>query len=453
MKNNNEDTFGGESSRRLSLDALFGLMKDKGVSSIYVKKLSSNDNSKNQIYLGGDFSSLNLIPVKDWETVLPKSEKTKLKPADKLIRGNIDFKWIDYEGVLHPAPDAKLILYPQYPEVRFSGFLKNSNVNASEWMDVSKSGRQPDRFLVIGVHPERYCIGYLAVPGSQISAELKSKLGTQENGVLQQINFGNHNSRIILLNELRRIHLGSPIHGKKLDRSSGKTVAYNARNGAGYTLEAELGISPNGNSEPDFLGWEVKSHSRPVVTLMTPEPSGGLYRERGVDFFVRKYGYEDKNGVPDRLNFGGVYKYGVQHADTKVTLICTGYEKGVKLDLDGGLKLVDDHGNSAAEWSFKKLLEHWNRKHAKAVYVPYEARNDRDRTAYFYGDWVDLGEGTDFLKFMDSIIESKIYYDPGIKIEGQASGNPKIKRRSQFRINYKYISSLYSSWSRENLLD
>jgi hypothetical protein len=26
----------------------------------------------------------------------------------------------------------------------------------------------------------------------------------------------------------------------------------------GYTLEAELGITPNGYSEPDFMGWEVK---------------------------------------------------------------------------------------------------------------------------------------------------------------------------------------------------
>jgi hypothetical protein len=35
-------------------------------------------------------------------------------------------------------------------------------------------------------------------------------------------------------------------------------MACEAPNCGGYTLEAELGITPNGYSEPDFLGWEVK---------------------------------------------------------------------------------------------------------------------------------------------------------------------------------------------------
>jgi hypothetical protein len=29
-------------------------------------------------------------------------------------------------------------------------------------------------------------------------------------------------------------------------------------NCGGYTLEAELGATPNGYSEPDFMGWEIK---------------------------------------------------------------------------------------------------------------------------------------------------------------------------------------------------
>ena len=53
------------------------------------------------------------------------------------------------------------------------------------------------------------------------------------------------------------------------------------------TLEAELGITPNGYAEPDFMGWEVKQYGvtdfiairpRSPVTLMTPEPTGGIYR-------------------------------------------------------------------------------------------------------------------------------------------------------------------------------
>jgi hypothetical protein len=41
---------------------LVALMKQHGATRIYVKKLAPNDNSKNQIYLGGDFSALNILP-------------------------------------------------------------------------------------------------------------------------------------------------------------------------------------------------------------------------------------------------------------------------------------------------------------------------------------------------------------------------------------------------------
>jgi hypothetical protein len=52
-----------------------------------------------------------------------------------------------------------------------------------------------------------------------------------------------------------------------------------------------LGISPNGRSEPDYLGWELKAYSGSRITLMTPEPNGGLYGEKGVAEFLRTYGY------------------------------------------------------------------------------------------------------------------------------------------------------------------
>src|SRR3546814_10709373 len=67
-----------------------------------------------------------------------------------------------------------------------------------------------------------------------------------------------------------------------------------------FTLEAELGITPNGYAEPDFMGWEIKQYGvrdfvsfRPKspVTLMTPEPTGGVYRTEGVAAFMKRFGY------------------------------------------------------------------------------------------------------------------------------------------------------------------
>jgi hypothetical protein len=40
---------------------------------------------------------------------------------------------------------------------------------------------------------------------------------------------------------------------------------------------------------------------------MTPEPTDGLYKSEGVEKFLREYGYTDKKGRDDRMNFGGVH--------------------------------------------------------------------------------------------------------------------------------------------------
>src|SRR5258706_12173126 len=81
-------------------------------------------------------------------------------------------------------------------------------------------------------------------------------------------------------------------------------------NCGGYTLEAHLGIIPNGRAEPDFEGWEIKGCSvgdfsrQPAgpLTLMTPEPTGGLYKDHGAEAFVRRFGYPDQSGIADRWN-------------------------------------------------------------------------------------------------------------------------------------------------------
>lgn len=451
------DTFGNQLALEVSLSTLCRMLVDKGVSTLYAKRLSTNDNSKNQIYFGGDFSSLNIIPVSSLELFNSSSTKTNLKPGKPLIQGTIRFSWIDHSGQLHPAPAAKLILYPQYPEVRFSGFLKGSNINASEWMDVAKQGRSDGRYLLIGIHPEGYCVGYLAVPGSRISKELDLTSSCMWNSLLNEVPLDNStiiSSREKLLRELRRIHNSSPISGKKLDKKSGLSTPYNAPNGAGYTLEAELGIAPNGYAEPDYEGWELKAHGSDVVTLMTPEPTGGIYQSRGVDFFIRNYGYPDKNGKPDRINFGGIHKTGERQASTGLTMLISGYTLGSKvIDPNGGIVLIDDNDTVAAEWGFFKLLEHWNKKHAKAAYIPYKREVREEISHYFFSNTVNLGEGTDFLMFLKAFSLQSIYLDPGIKLVGESKKNPEIKRRSQFRIKFKNLSSLYMKWDEVELLN
>ena len=226
-------------------------------------------------------------------------------------------------------------------------------------------------------------------------------------------------------------------------------------------MEALLGITPNGYAEPDFMGWEIKQHGvknfeKPLsggpITIMTPEPTGGLYKEGGVDEFIRTYGYEDRRGIPDRLNFGGIYKVGktTEITGLKTSLIGFDLETG-KLDkIDGGLHLIGPNDESAAMWSFAALLELWNRKHAKAVYIPSKLRLEPERQ-YCYGHLIELGEGTNFELFITAMAHGHIYLDPALKMENASSPKPKIKRRNQFRIKPKQLPRLYKSFEQVNL--
>ncbi|PHN92164.1 hypothetical protein CSC80_14400 [Maribacter sp. 6B07] len=235
-------------------------------------------------------------------------------------------------------------------------------------------------------------------------------------------------------------------------RETPKTILpCRASNCGEYTLEAELGVTPNGYSEPDFMGWEIKQFgvkkfeniNSSVITLMTPEPTNGLYKSEGTEYFIKTYGYPDKLGRPDRMNFGGVHKAEEVHPTTKLEMKLIGFdqESGKIRNSNGSISLIDQKGNEAASWSFSSMLLHWNRKHDKACYVPSLSDTTGDRR-YKYGKNVILGTGTDFQLFLAQMANGNIYYDPGIKLEN-ISTKPKIKKRSQFRIKSRFLPNLY----------
>jgi hypothetical protein len=188
----------------------------------------------------------------------------------------------------------------------------------------------------------------------------------------------------------------------------------------------------------------VRYAAKSPVTLMTPEPTGGIYGDRGVEEFLHRFGYPDKKGKDDRINFGGKYTVGKRfHADTGLTLRLTGFDAaaGKITDVDGSITLIDDSDTIAASWGFKEVIAHWNRKHAKAVYVPSLMCNSPP--SYRYGAVVQMCEGTDVLKFINALASGTVFYDPGIKIEHASKSRPDVKKRSQFRVNHRQLNILY----------
>ncbi|RDC60143.1 hypothetical protein HME9302_01342 [Alteripontixanthobacter maritimus] len=433
-----------------SLEDVLAKMRENGAARIYAKELAPNDNSKNQVYLGGDFSALNVLPHGDIytdETDLAGSVRDRAK-------AEIEFYWIDHDGK-HLAPNAGLILYPKYPEVRMSGFLLGCNAAPSPIMRVRETGR----VLILGVTPSGKILGYAAGKGDVVAEQVLSG-DWPTIGIFLELPLwldSTQSSRAILLSELRRIWEMHWIASQKLG-GDGFKKPYSARNGGGYTLEAELGVAPNSYAEPDFRGWEIKQYSvrdfekfapKSPVTLMTPEPNGGIYRTEGVQEFIRRFGYPDRSGKPDRMNFGGRYdcRRGA-HPLTGLRMSLNGYDQssGTISDLDGGLELVDAQEQVAASWTFKGLMKHWNRKHAQAAYVPSLFQTPPPQ--YRYGPLISLCEQTDFLLFLKAFASGRVYYDPAVKIEAASTASPKIKRRSQFRVAHMELPALYKLYER-----
>ena len=435
----------GNNYSDIALNQLRLMMAANGVQRILVKGLAPNDNSKNQPYVAKDeYSAFNILPAVDISSGLSAK-------GNAIIKATLSFFWLQSDGSANPAPHAKLIYYPQYPEMRLSGFLLGS-VNAPSLL---MNTRQNGRILFLGTTNDRRIIAWVASAESSIVREYNTLAGLEQLGVFRVLSaqiMQTGTSKEKLLTELRRIHLLNWINSKAL-KSDGSIVRCDAPQCVGYTLEAELGISRNGRSEPDYLGWEIKagevsSFIRPptarAVTLMTPEPTLGYYSEQGVEAFVRRYGYPDKLGRIDRINFGGIFRAGQRNIGTGLTLMLDGYDQNTRTFTNpgGSITLLDDRGNIAAGWSFNRLVEIWMRKHALAAYVPALVRHENVRQ-YHYGPKVRLAEATDFGRFISAFANGTIYYDPGIKIEGAATTAPKTKRRSQFRVSSTNLALLY----------
>lgn len=425
-----------------NIENLKSRFRSLGATRLFFKCLAENDNSKNQIYLGGSFAVLTYFQYGN-VTPFPEAKYPNFKAPIKLY-------WLDAENI-EQATSAQLILYPQYPEVRLSGFLRGCALAPSKLLQpmlASQRSGIDGRVLFFGTTEDGTTLVYLAEKNSALATfAINLANRTQNKSLFHDIPLSNVNeksSKILLLDALREIHQCGFVESVRLNKL-GERIPYSARNGGGYTLEAMLGIKPNALAAPDYLGWEVKAFSSSRITLMTPEPNSGFYGDNGVEAFVRKYGrkVESKN----QLYFTGNHIVDQSNKTTGLKLKVDGFDSHSKkiTDVNGNIFLLDQNTQVAASWSFSHLLNHWNRKHASAAYVPFT--NDKGTPPkYHFGSPVSLGEGTDFSKYLNALAQSKIIFDPGSKIENPDTEHKSVKARSQFRINKKDLHLLYENF-------
>ena len=411
----------------MDFNQLCRCLQQYGASWMLFKELSENDNSKNQVYLGGSYEVLQEIPHGEI-TTFSDCKRPNMK-------AKLDFWWISENGSAMNAPGAQLILYPKYPEVRLSGFLQGcANAPSAHFQVISRAERtgvKDGRVLVLAPVRDRI-YAYLAPKKSQIATFL---INQHHDGLFGHIDFGEEDSKTELIRHLKMQYATNP-HRLVRMYADGVVRPYVARNAAGYTLEASFGIIPNGTPEPDFKGWELKCYNNSSITLMTPEPDGGLYEKLGTREFVERYGHDAEGGG---MYFTGPYR-AVENTKfgSSRKLIVEGFnEKEGKIeDVEGSIVLLQDEDTALATWSFSHLLGHWGRKHNKACYVRYEKKSD---TLISYQPKVFLGEGTSPIFLLRAILANIVIYDPGSRVKADGS----MKARSQFRIRANDLRLMY----------
>lgn len=427
-----------------TVQVLATCMAQHGATRMYAKELAPNDNTKNQIYLGQSFEVLQLIPFGE---IISSSVA-----PEKVLQASVNLDWISENGELAPASHTKFILYPKYPEVRLSGFVRGCRHAPSEWLNNEKKGRTEGRVLFIGVSPNGKVLAHLGTPSSPLTISFRAaKSAFPPAGVMTDISQlflskkGNDEDSE-LTSRLKIIHEKGWIEAKRLVKG-GTLVDCRGTNCGGFTLEAELGVEENGASEPDFLGWEIKQHKTTnylkhgtgPITLLTPEPDGGEYIG-GVEEFVEKYGsHTNRENIS---YFQGIHHADEVHPDTQMRIVVAGFDKSSNkiTDPNGYIALLSSKDEIAASWSFRKILTHWCRKHNKAAYIPAEVDREYNRPKYRFGKDVKLCRSTDPTLFLQGVTSGSVYYDPGIKLD---RGTHKTHRRSQFRVKFNQVSGLY----------
>lgn len=425
---------------------LAGLMRrfsELGAVRAFCKPLAENDNSKQQIYLGGNFDVVQMFPFENVEATSNGKDST--------YKAKLNFVWIGADRV-EQAAGAQLILYPQYPEVRLSGFLRGCKYAPNELLRAIPASQRrfnngtDGRILFFGITRSGETLAYLAPAESSIAQEFRRRQADgafSQESVFFNLPLQGRDSRIMLLERLTEIKNGGWQPSISL-KKNGVIVPYKASNGGGYTLEALLGIIRNSSSEPDFMGWEIKAYSKDRITLITPEPDGGMYGEDGAKVFIHKYG---KPTGEDTLYFTGTHRADCRNEKTGLTLVVRGFNQAQKIieDVDGAVELLTDAGRCEAAWSFAHLLIKWNKKHAQAAYIPYESEKMAAPT-YRYLSPALLGEGTDFNRYLAALCAGRVILDPGSKVMNASTEKSTVKARSQFRMSVRHLAELYKKF-------
>lgn len=436
-------------------DQIEALFSDHGVKRLYIKKLATRqDNTKNQIVLAskGDQAGNsigNIFPA------TPKigSPSVSEKKAHSLvgvpkIEYLLDFYWLDASGQAFKAPGTKIINYFQYPEARLSGFF-NRCAYRPEALKRKSQADFGTRVLFLGANDLGQVFGLVVTEKDDPVIQELPRFSQSSISVLSTHLIGSALSPDAALKAelLRHIKVWHP--SISLKPAMPDPQPFRGNQGAGFTLEALLGIPRNASKAPDKYGFEIKSfRDGGKISLFTPTADQGAEADLSFRDFMARYGW--RGARDDRQTFLGPFRYRKPKSPPRCAqtymLDMPGYGTGNLVGQGFPVELRDSaSGMLLSGWSFEKLLKSWTEKHSQACYVEYEKRRHRGSDAhdyeYKYTGKVFFCSGTDIWKYYRGIAKDKVIYDPGHEILDKDS-RPTVRPQWRVSVNKKFEDTL-----------
>lgn len=113
--------------------------------------MNNNNNSENQIYVASNVNRLSFLSLQE-PTYTPANSKFNTSKRKRgLVRISLNWTWISEDGKESSEPKAAFSYYPQYPEVRLSGFVASCPSAPNELFNIDHHGFDEGRILFLSV--------------------------------------------------------------------------------------------------------------------------------------------------------------------------------------------------------------------------------------------------------------------------------------------------------------
>lgn len=211
--------------------------------------------------------------------------------------------------------------------------------------------------------------------------------------------------------------------------------------GIGKTFEDYLGVDENNLKDPDFVGFEVKSHrktSNSYVTLFTKSPTSP---QKANSILREKFGTpEGKLKVKTIRTSVFSSKWNTYNKSTAFKLVINDKTKTIDLvskKIDG-TKITTE-----CSWSFKEVKSAFLK--LKSLFFVTAEKEKKRVHEYFYYTSATIFNRPNFENLLKLIEEGKIMVD--IRLGVYSSGANKGKAHDHgtgFRIKSNHLKSLYS---------